>query len=64
MTKGTVGHVVQVRAAVPRRHVRPEDAQLGHLRDQLGGEAALDVALADHRQELLVDPLSHGVADV
>ena len=34
-----VGHVVQLRAAVAGRHVRPEDAQLRHLRYELFRES-------------------------
>ena len=58
-----VGDVVEPGAAVLLRQVGAEHAQLGHARDQLLGELALDVGLADDRDEVLVHPGADGVAD-
>ena len=57
-----VGHVVEPGAAVLLGQVGAEQAQLGHSRDQLLGELALDVGLADDRHQVLVHPGTHGVA--
>ena len=58
-----VGHVVEAGAAVLLRQVGAEEPQLGHAGDELLGELPLDVGLADDRDEVLVDPGAHGVAD-
>ena len=58
-----VADVVQPRAAVFLGEVRAEHAELGHRRDELLRESALDVLLADDREDLFVDEAADGVAD-
>src|SRR5207302_9220322 len=57
-----VGHVVEPGAAVLLRQIGAEQAELGHLWNQLLGKATLHVVLADDRHESLVDPGAHRVA--
>jgi hypothetical protein len=40
-----------------------EQVELGHLGDELGGEAAVPGPVLDLRQDAPVDPLPHRVAD-
>src|SRR6185503_10058724 len=56
-----VRDVVQPRATVFLRQVCAEDAQLRHLGDELLGEFALDVVLADDRQHTVVHEAAHAV---
>ena len=58
-----VGDVIEARAAELLGEVRPEQPQLGHLGNEVGGELARDVVLADHRDDVVVHPGAHRVAD-
>ncbi len=57
-----VGDVVEAGQAVFGDR-RAEEAHLGHLRDELPREAAFPGGLLDDREDLVVDPGAHGVAD-
>ena len=59
----SVGHVAQPGAAVLLREVGAEIAERAHLGNELGGKAAVHVALANDRQDLGVHEGAHRVAN-
>jgi hypothetical protein len=59
----TVRDTREPRAAVLLGEIRAEHAQFREFGDQLVGEAALHVAVADDRQDLLVDERANGIAN-
>jgi len=58
-----VGHIVEPGAAVLLGEVSPEEPQLGHARDQLLRELALDVRIADDGEQVFIHPGPDGVPD-
>ena len=58
-----VGDVVQASAAVLFGKIRAEDAQLGHLRNDLFRESSFDVAVADDGKDFFVDERADAVAN-